>query len=120
MNTKIDVGVPSPEPAVVRATIRGNQYTFTELSMEAYDKLLKKATTTKYNEASGETEDETDSTLLMRLMILAATSPKPENIMDQGVRMYRAFAKVVNDLHYGEEPVKIESDDAEDEPKGKD
>lgn len=102
---------PSDEPAVIKAIIRGQKYTFSEITMERYDELMKKATSKVHNEVTGETDEVIDQTLLMRLMILECVRPRPEGVMRKGVRLYRAFARIVNDLHYGEEPVEIDDDD---------
>lgn len=120
MNAKTELPAPSETPASVKATIRGMTYTVTELSMERYNELLQKATNKVRNEITGETEDEVDNTLLMRLMIIDAVRPKPDSLMKYGVRFYRALARVVNDLHYGDEPVKIATDDdgTEETPQG--
>lgn len=117
MNAKVDLPAPSETPASVRATIRDVTYTVTELSMERYDELLKKATSKVKNDITGQDEEEIDQTLLMRLMVMDCVSPKPERVMKMGVRYYRALTRIVSDLHYGDEPVKIE-DDAEETPQG--
>jgi len=120
MNAKVvDLPAPSDIPAVVKATIRGVTYTVSELSMDRYDELLKKATSKVRNEITGEDEENVDQRTLMRLMIMDSVRPKPESVMKLGVRYYRALTQLVSDLHYGDEPVKIETDEAEVEnPQG--
>jgi hypothetical protein len=120
MSAKAELPAPSDVPATVRATIRGVSYTVTELSMKRYDELLKKATSKTRNEITGQDEEEIDQQTLMRLMILEAVAPKPDQLLELGVRYYRALQRLVSDLHYGDEPVKIESEDepAEETPRG--
>jgi|ERR1051326_1722900 hypothetical protein len=120
MTQKLDLPAPGPKPANVRATIRGTTYTITELPMERYNELLEKATTKTRNDITGEDEESVDNTLLMRLMILDAVKPKPDSLMKLGVRHYSALSRLVRDLHYGDEPVKIETEDesAEETPQG--
>lgn len=107
----LDLPDPSEVPTSIKATIRGLTYTISELPMDKYNELLERATTKTRNDVTGETEEDIDNTLLMRLMVNAAVSPKPESLMKLGVRHYRALTRLVQDLHYGDEPVKIESDE---------
>jgi hypothetical protein len=120
MNAKaVDLQAPSDVPATIRATIRGITYTVTELSMERYDELLKKSTNKVRNDITGLDEEEIDQTLLMRLMVMDAVRPKPDQVMKLGVRYYRALTRLVSDLHYGDEPVKIEDAPPDEEtPRG--
>lgn len=119
MSAKAELPAPSETPASIRATIRGVTYTVTELSMERYDELLKKATNKNRNDITGLDEEEVDQTLLMRLMVLDSVRPKPEAVMKLGVRYYRALTRLISDLHYGDEPVKIEDDVPDEEtPRG--
>lgn len=118
MSAKADLPVPSEVPATIKATIRGVTYTISELSMDRYDELLKKATTKVRNDITGEDEETTDQRTLMRLMINEAVTPKPESVMKLGVRHYRALTGLISDLHYGDEPVKIEPDADEETPGG--
>lgn len=119
MSAKADLPAPSDVPATVRATIRGVTYIISELSMERYNELLDKATSKKKNEITGLDEEEIDQQVLARLMILDSVRPKPDQLLKLGVRYYRALNRLVSDLHYGDEPVKIETDDpAEETPQG--
>jgi hypothetical protein len=71
-----------------------------------------------------------DNTLLLKLMVLkCCVSPKLTDtiLSGYGYRMYRTIARIVNDLHYGDEPVEqvadaVEADEApaEEPPKGND
>lgn len=116
---QLDLPQPSDEPAIVRARIRGRVYTFTELEIGEYDKLVTKATKQEIDPETGNTEDVIDNVLLMRLMIDKVVDPKPpQEILHVGTRMYRAFSRIINELHYGEEPVEILGDD-EDSEKAK-
>jgi hypothetical protein len=118
MSAKADLPMPSDVPATVRATIRGVTYTVSELSMERYDELLKKATSKVRNDITGQDEEEIDNQTLMRLMIIDTVRPKPDQLLKLGVRYYRALQKLVSDLHYGDEPVTIEDDVPEETPQG--
>ena len=114
-----DLPPPSDEPAIVRARIRGRVYTFTEMEIGEYDKLVTKATRREADPETGVEEDIIDNVLLMRLMIDKVVDPKPpQEILHVGTRMYRAFSRIINELHYGDEPVEIlGDDDSGDEPK---
>ena len=120
----LDLPPPSDEPAIVKARIRGRVYTFTELEIGDYDKLVTAATKREADPETGLEEDVIDNVLLMRLMIDKVVDPKPpQQVIHVGTRMYRAFSRIINDLHYGDEPVEIlgdeEGDDAPEEaPKG--
>jgi hypothetical protein len=119
MSAKAEMPTPSDVPATVRATIRGVTYTVSELSMERYDELLKKATSKVRNDITGQDEEEVDNQTLMRLMINDTVRPKPDQLLKLGVRYYRALQKLVSDLHYGDEPVTIEDDVPDEEtPRG--
>lgn len=112
----LDLPEPSDEPAIVRARIRGRVYTFTEMEIGEYDKLVVKATRKEVDPETGVEEDIIDNVLLMRLMIDKVVTPKPpQEILHVGTRMYRAFSRIVNELHYGDEPVEILKDDADGE-----
>ena len=108
----VEVDEPGPKPVVVRAKIRGRTYRFTELPIGEYDKCVKSATSKQPDGLGGE-EEVIDNTLLMRLLINKSADPKPSP--EVGAREYRAFAKIVNDLHYGDEPIEILGDEEEEE-----
>ena len=110
----VELPPPSDVPATVRARIRGRVYTFTELEIGEYDKLVTKATRREQDPETGVEEDIIDNVLLMRLMIDKTVEPKPpQEVVHTGTRMYRAFSKIINDLHYGDEPIEILGDDEE-------
>jgi hypothetical protein len=108
----VELPPPSDEPAVVRARIRGRVYTFTEMEIGEYDKLVVKATRSEADPETGLEEEVIDNVLLMKLMIDKVVDPKPpQEVVHVGTRMYRAFSRIVNELHYGDEPVEILKDD---------
>jgi DNA integrity scanning protein DisA with diadenylate cyclase activity len=123
----VELPDPAPVPATVTVEIRGQRFTFRELEISEYDKLVKQAS---HQEADvdGILQDVTDNTLLLKLMVLkSCVSPKlTDSILTAyGYRMYRAIARIVNELHYGDEPVKQVKDDdeaapEEETPKGND
>ena len=124
MTTKsLELAEPSQKPEIVTIEARGKQYTFRELEIGEYDKLVKAATHEEADE-DGIMQDVTDSTLLLRLMVpKSCVDPilTPEAVATMGARLYRALARIVNELHYGDEPVKRIKDDetpAEETPKG--
>jgi hypothetical protein len=126
MATKTEISEPGPVAATVTVEVRGQRYEFRELEIGTYDKLLKQATREEAD-ADGIMQEVTDNTLLLRLMVLkSCVSPKltAESVNELGTRLYRSLARVVNELHYAEEPVKQISDDpapvAEETPKGND
>lgn len=114
----VELPPPSDEPATVKARIRGRVYTFTELEIGEYDKLVTKATKREEDPDTGIAEDVIDNVLLMRLMIDKVVDPKPpQEILRVGTRMYRAFSRIINELHYGDEPVEILGDEEGDAPE---
>lgn len=117
---------PGPDVDIVKVEIRGRRYTFRELTISEYDKLIKQATREE-PDADGEMQEITDSSLLLRLMILkSCIDPKltPDDLNEKGSKIYRAISSVVNELHYAAEPIRQirdedESDSsAEETPKG--
>lgn len=119
----VELAEPMNVPETVTVEVRGQQFTFRELEIGEYDKLLKQSSHKEADE-DGVMQDVTDSQLLLRLMVpKSCISPKmtPDTVNAMGTRMYRALARVVNDLHYGNEPVKQIKDEtpaAEETPKG--
>jgi hypothetical protein len=114
MSTKVEVAEPGPVPATVTVEVRGSRYTFRELEIGEYNKLVKQASRQEADE-DGIMQEVTDNTLLLQLMVFkSCESPKltTESVATMGTRMYRALARVVNELHYSDEPVKQIDDDA--------
>jgi len=122
MSTKtVELADPGPKPETVTVEVRGQRYTFRELEISEYDKLVKAATREEVDD-DGITQEITDSTLLLRLMVpKSCISPtlSPDVVASMGARLYRALARVVNELHYGDEPVKQikDEDEADETPK---
>jgi hypothetical protein len=115
-------GSPSNVAATSTVEIRGQRFVFRELEIGEYDELIKKASREEAD-ADGVMQEVTDNTLLLRLMVLkSCTEPKltSEILNSYGTRLFRAMARVVNELHYDPEPVKrLDVDDAAEEtPKG--
>jgi hypothetical protein len=111
----VEVKDPSPVIDTVKVEIRGRRYTFRELTISEYDKLIKQATREE-PDADGDMQEITDSSLLLRLMILkSCVDPKitPDDLNDFGSKVYRALSSVVNELHYAAEPIKQIKDDDE-------
>jgi len=128
MSTNKVVELPDPGifPATRTVEIRGQKFTFRELEIGEYDKLVKQASHQEAD-ADGISQEVTDNTLLLRLMVLkSCASPKltDSTLSGYGYRMYRSIARIVNELHYGDEPIKEIGDDeessAEETPKGND
>jgi hypothetical protein len=124
MSTKVELQDPSETPATRTVEIRGKRFTFRELEIGEYDKLVKQASHPEVD-ADGITQDVTDNTLLLRLMVLkSCVTPKltDASLAAFGYRFYRTIARIVNDLHYGDEPVKEisgeEDTPSEESPKG--
>lgn len=121
----VEVAEPTDQIETVKVEIRGRRYMFRELKISEYDKLVKQATREE-PDADGNMQEITDTTLLMRLMILKSmTDPKinAEDLNDLGSKVYRAISSVVNELHYTPEPIKQIKDDepepsSEETPKG--
>jgi hypothetical protein len=126
MAQKLDIADPSETAATATVEVRGVRYTFRELEISDYNKLVKQASHPEADE-DGVMQEVTDNTLLMQLMMIkSCESPKltDATISKMGMRLYRALARVVNELHYGTEPViQINDDDdsgaaSEGTPKG--
>jgi hypothetical protein len=119
----IDVADPSTEPEVVKIVARGVEYTFRELEIGEYDKLVKEASHQEADE-DGVMQEVTDNTILLRLMVFkSCVSPKmtPETAAKMGTKLYRGLSRVVNDLHFSAEPitqVKDETPSDGETPKG--
>lgn len=87
-----------PEFVTRDVVFRGATYSLKELSASKYDELVKQAT---------DGNDETDGVILNRLMInacLIAPEITPEDLAAKPYKLIRELGRVVNELHYGEEP----------------
>jgi hypothetical protein len=108
MSTKaVEVADPGPDAATVTVEVRGKRYSFRELEISEYDKVVKQASHQEADE-DGIMQDVTDNTLLLRLLVIkSAVEPKltAETVNALGTRLYRALARVVNDLHFDIEPI---------------
>lgn len=117
MAQKLDIADPSTSPATATIEARGVRYTFRELEISEYNKLVKQASHPEADE-DGVMQDVTDNTLLMQLMMMkSCESPKLTDLSlsRMGMRLYRSLARVVNELHYGAEPIVQIKDDEGDE-----
>ena len=107
-------------------TIRGVTYRLRELSIGEYDDLVKLATTPRTNPMTGEVEEETDNTALLKFMVLKCViDPKlsAEKLSSLPVRVVLKLNQTVNRMHYGDEPTedaKPGDEEEEEEPKGND
>jgi hypothetical protein len=124
MTTKsVDLADPSETPETVTVEARGVKYTFRELEISEYDKLVKQASHEE-PDADGIMQDVTDNTLLLRLMVFkSCVDPKltADAVTKMGTRLYRGLSRVVNELHFNAEPiVQIKDDEpaSEETPKG--
>jgi hypothetical protein len=121
----VDLADPSETPETVTVEARGVKYTFRELEINEYDKLVKQASHEE-PDADGIMQDVTDNTLLLRLMVFkSCIDPKltADTVAKMGTKLYRGLARVVNDLHFSSEPiVQIKDDEpaSEETPKGND
>lgn len=113
--------------AWARYSFRGEEYKITELPIGEYDEIVKKATrkqTVEDPDTGAKQEVELlDQNLQSRLMLEACiVEPKGAKVKELGTRLVVALNRVVNRLHYGDEPdalrpVKKDGDDDE-EGKG--
>lgn len=126
MTTKgVDLADPSEVPETVTVEARGVKYTFRELEISEYDKLVKQASHEE-PDADGIMQEVTDNTLLLRLMVFkSCIEPKltTEAVAKMGTKLYRGLARVVNDLHFSAEAiVQIKDEEpaaaGEETPKG--
>lgn len=102
---------------------RGEVYKVTELPIGEYDEIVKKATrkqTVEDPDTGAKQEIEVlDQQLQSRLMLMACiVEPKGVKVTELGTRLVVALNRIVNRLHYGDEPdelrpVKKDGDDDE-------
>lgn len=91
---------------IEKKTFRGVEYTFTELSIEEFDEITKKATReVAVTDADGNTRqvEEFDERLQQRLLMAACVSPKvaPAKL---GVRLYGSLWSSLRVLLFSPEP----------------
>jgi hypothetical protein len=102
-------------PRVERHKFRGRTYTFTELSIADYDKLVQQAT--QKDEATG--IERQDDIALMKLLVLKTVDITPREYANAGTRIILSLNRIVRDMHYGTEPEEL-IDDTEAAAKGVD
>jgi len=88
-------------------SIRGVDYKLRELSIGEYDDLQKKATVMRTSPLTGEDREETDTVLLLRLMVLASViDPKmtPDKFAAMPMRAAGRLNAAVNRMHFDPEP----------------
>jgi hypothetical protein len=105
--------------------IRDQEYRLRELSIGEYEDLVKKATTERTNPITGEEEEQTDNTLLLKFMVLkCVVEPKisAEKLAELPMRVVLKLNQTVNRMHYGDEPTEeVEAgEEDEEEKKGND
>jgi hypothetical protein len=109
-------------PAEKAINLRGTVYRFRELSIREYDDLVKKATTMKPNLMTGQEEEDVDSTLLLRFMVLkACIQPKlTQSALDElPMPVVLKLNQTVNLMHYGDEPeLPVDEDEEGDSSEG--
>lgn len=101
-------------------TVRGVDYKLRELSIGEYDDLQKKATVTRTNPLTGEDREETDTVLLLRLMVLACVvDPKltSEKFAQMPMRAAGRLNAAVNRMHFGDEPESTAKKKTDEEPE---
>lgn len=111
--------VLSPEFEEQVITVRGIDYKLRELSIGEFDELQKKATVVRTNPLTGEDNEDTDSALLLRLMVLACVvEPKltSEKFTQMPMRAAGRLNAAVNRMHFGEEPASTTKKKDEEEP----
>lgn len=112
-----------------RHQFRGVMYKVSELEIGDYDDIVKKATRKekRTNDDTGATEEVEilDQQLQSRLMLKACiVEPAKVDIPKLGTRLTVALNRIVNTLHYGEEPdelkppKKADDDDGEEKKPG--
>lgn len=85
-----------------KITLRGVEYTVTELSIRDYDQIVKDATVKRRienDDGDGTSVEEVDATLQSRLMVLKAVTPKVD-AMTAGTRLFGALNRTVNRMHF--------------------
>jgi hypothetical protein len=108
----------TPEFLEEAVTIRGVTYRLRELSIGDYDELVRKATRSEMNQVTGQNEEETDNTLLLKLMVMkCSVEPKitAETLSGLPMRVVLRLNQTVNRMHYGDEPVDVSAKPGEDE-----
>jgi len=103
----IEVSDPGITPEEVTVEIRGQRYTFRELEISEYNKLVKQASHEEAD-ADGIMQEVVDNGVLMLLMIRrSCISPvmTPDQVAALPTRAQRAISGIVNTLHFGVEPI---------------
>ena len=106
----------TPDFLEEEVVIRGATFKLRELSIGDYDDLVKKSTTTVRNDLTGESRDDIDNTLLLKLMVLkSSVDPKltPEMLAGLPMRVVLKLNQTVNRMHYGDEPETEKKPDGE-------
>ena len=100
----------------VERTYRGQKFVIRECDTDTYDKCLKQGTDTVNNPMTGEDEERTDETRVLRLLLLKSiVSPKIDSVGQLGTRLTRQLERDVRDLHFGVEPLDKSKADEEDD-----
>lgn len=111
----------TPDFLTEEVVIRGHKFVLQELSIGEYDELVQKATTTQTDPVTGREFEQTDNTLLLKMMVLkSCVDPKltPEKLAALPMRVTLKLNAKVNEMHFSEEPDdEEESTEGEEQPE---
>jgi hypothetical protein len=103
----IRTGKLDEEPGVRHITLRGVEYTITEIDVPGYDKAL---------EASMDENGQYPFNKLLRHLVMACVRPLPKTPWKFPV--YRTLEGIINDMHYTDLPDEAKKTDETDETEG--
>lgn len=93
----------SKTPRVERHKFRGHVYEFHELTITELDAIVKRATVTK-TDPDGRSYEAVDASLQMKYMIETSAGVPLREQTALGARLVGGLSRVVNEMHFGEEP----------------
>jgi hypothetical protein len=96
----------SDEPLVEHHRFRGHDYTFRELTITEYDKVVTKAT---------DKDGNVDQQAFTRELVRSSGGLSPDEYAGLGTRLARQMGLIATQLHWAEEPDELKEDKDEDQ-----
>jgi hypothetical protein len=108
----------SIEPRVEKHRYRGQDFTFTELTVAELDRLTKLATANQTDEDTGTTREVLDTALQSRLIVQACCGIPVAAQKNLPGRISNQINRVVSAMHYAEEPDELTDVEGDSEGNG--